>query len=126
MIEVGKVVTREAREGIGGGGLREESIVVNMNVNGIVIGLHIDLSERVMLHGSYAGATLTSEQAIELGQILLKAAECQTEYAEAAKLLDEERIKLDARYKDMISGLGLDTEVDVDDSHNTFKVITAS
>lgn len=125
MIEVGKVVTRQART-YDYGNLSEESVSVNMDASGIALGFNTDFSERLMLHKDFLGMMLTSEQAIELGQILLKAAECQTEYAAAAALLDEERIKLDTRYKDMISGLGLDVEVDVDDSHNTFKVITAS
>lgn len=54
------------------------------------------------------GRALTPKQAIEIAQILMKAAECQTEYAVAAKDLDEQKNHLDAKYKDMISGLGLE------------------
>lgn len=54
------------------------------------------------------GRTFTPKQAIELAQLLMKAAECQTEYAAAAKDLDEQKQQLDAKYKDMISGLGLE------------------
>jgi len=127
-IEVGKIVTRQARDDTGyGGGISEEAITVTMDVNGVMLELACDLSERATLRGAFfSGKTLTPEQAIELGQILLKAAEVQTEYAESIKLLDEERAKLNARYKDMISGLGIDADVDVEDAHNTFKVITAS
>lgn len=121
---IGKIVLCEGQEVFirPGADIAEESIVVSMTVHGISIShRHPDVSGRHM-----SGMSLTSEQSIELGQLLLKAAECQPEYADSVKRLDEERVKLENRYKDMLSGLGLDIEIDVDDSHNTFKVITAS
>lgn len=115
-IDVGKIVTRKANEGpyeIES----EENVSIRMSEQCI----SLNMSNKTM-----NCVDLTSEQAIELGQLLLKAAEVQAEYAAEAARLREETAKLGTKYKDMISGLGLETEVDIVDSRGTFKVIEAS
>lgn len=116
MVQVGKIVTREA-DYTRFNSTSERYVAVSMTQHSVQLSIHDGGSESV---------GLTPEQAIELGQMLLKAAECQPEYAEADKTLDEERAKLNMRYKDTISGLGLETEIDVVDARGTFKVIEAS
>lgn len=66
---------------------------------------------------------LTAEQAIEFGQILLKAAETQPKYAEEAKRLREEQSKLAGKYKDLISGMGLEVLNDRLDDDGSLKVL---
>lgn len=66
---------------------------------------------------------LTAAQAIEFGQVLLKAAETQPEYAAEAARLREEQSKLAGKYKDMISGMGLDALNDRLDDDGSLKVL---
>ena len=97
MIEVGKVVI-QAGSTTGSKYKAEESIRIIMDQHTIGLGHN----------GPLVATELTSKQAVELAQLLMKAAECQTEYAVAAKELEEQKKRLDAKYKDMISGLGLE------------------
>ena len=113
MIEVGKVVLREARD-TNWDSCLEESISVSMSSSAILLSIAVQKS-----------ANITPEQAITLAQFLLKSAEIQPEYAAATKDLADQQAKLNAKTKDQISGLGLDVEVDIVDSHGTFKVIEA-
>lgn len=115
-IEVGEIVMREATDGPYAS-VDKESVSVRMDEKTIMLN---------MSSGSMNLMSLTPEQAIELGQLLLKAAEVQPEYAAEAARLNDERAKLAARYKDMISGLGLETEIDIVDARGTFKVIESS
>jgi hypothetical protein len=124
-IEVGKVITCKANNHTPFGPISEESVGVSMGENGISLDVSQHADVRALLH-PLSPTMLTAEQAIELGQMLLKAAECQSEYAEAVKLLNEEKAKLATKYKDMISGLGLDSVVDVVDARGTFQVIESS
>lgn len=111
MIEVGKIVTKAQYRGGGfGDGTPEESIQVTIDARSIDVSL--------ARQSGYL--SMTPAQAIELGQLLLKAAEVQPEYAVAAKALSEEETKLRARFKDMVSGIGLDSEVDISDPRGTF------
>lgn len=116
MIEVGKIVTRTANQ-TSYDSVAEESISVAMG--------EFNIQLTASSWETFGFVHLTSQQAIELGQILLKAAEVQPEYAEESKRLSEETTKLGVRYKDMISGLGLETEVDVIDARGTFTVSKA-
>ena len=115
-MEVGKIITREMNIDAYDHS-PEQNVSVDMDYNGIWLR---------MVQSSSGRALLTSEQAIELGQLLLKAAEIQPEYTEAVTKLDDERKLLDARYKDLISGLGLAVDMDVIDERGTFKVIESS
>lgn len=123
VMEVGKIVTQEARHGgqysptVG-----EESLTVDMSGGIIVLRVEQSRSERERMY-TIKPVQLTAEQALELGQVLLKAAEILPEYRDAINKITEERTKIEARYKDMISGLGLNSEVDVLDERGTFKVI---
>lgn len=114
MIDVAKIVVRERVRGNSWDDTNtEESVRISMSVQGIYLQVNKgDLQK------------LTPEQALEVGQYLLKSAEIQSEYAEAITKIDEERKKVEASYKDMVSGLGLDVEVDVNNPRNTI-VVTA-
>lgn len=100
MIEVGKVVTQPARAINNFGSHKEEAVSVMMTETEIRLRI-------ITQEGTYF-AILSPQRAIEVAQILMKAAECQTEYAKAAKDLEAQKDKLNAKYKDMISGLGLE------------------
>ena len=54
------------------------------------------------------GKVMDPEKAIELAQLLMKAAESQTDYAKKRKALQEEMEMLDTAFKDRISGLGIE------------------
>lgn len=97
MIQVGKVITKPARAINEFGSHTEEGVTVWMADDVLTIGFDDD-----------RGGRLTPKQAIDLAQLLMKAAECQTEYAKAAKELEDQKDKLNIKYKDMISGLGLE------------------
>lgn len=118
-INVGKIVTSEASSSPYDS-QGEESISIGMTEQYVMLSVQGDS------HRDSFSKPLTSAQAIELGQLLLKAAEMQPEYATEAAHLREEAAKLAIKYKDMISGLGLETEVDIVDARGTFKVIEAS
>lgn len=122
MIEVGKVVTREAYTGQYEFN-REENVSVGMSESSISLRVNKDKPDgsRASMY-SDPPANLTPQQAIDLAQILLKAAEIQTEYAEASKKLREETEALQKRYKDLISGLGTDVDIDVVDARGAFTV----
>lgn len=122
-MEVGKIVTQPAqRSTYSSNG--EESISVYMSENAITLQAMHDREGRDRLLPA-GGMALTAAQALELGQFLLKSAELQPEYAEAHRKLREEGTKLDKRFADMISGLGLDPDVEVSiiDERGTFKVV---
>lgn len=118
-IDVGKVVIKEAYDNSYTSGA-EENVSVRISEQAVELYINAD-KQRVS-----GGLSMTPEQAIELGQMLLKAAEVQSEYAAEATRLQAETEKLATKYKDMISGLGLETEVDIVDARGTFKVIEAS
>jgi len=90
MITVGEVKTNY------GNSMSKDSVSVNLDQSSIGIRIKSD------------SVYMSPEQAIELAQLLMKAAECQSEYAAAAKDLEEQKTRLDVKYKDMISGLGLE------------------
>jgi hypothetical protein len=125
-MEVGKIVTQDGHHAINfsGTSVKEESLTVSMSGNQITLTANQDMTERERMYG-IRPVHMTPEQALELGQVLLKAAEILPEYRDAINKITEERTKVEARYKDMISGLGLDSEVDVLDERGTFKVIEA-
>lgn len=116
MIDVGKVVTRKMHNDKYNN-IPEENISVGMDEGAIQLTLRVE-HEKAM--------RLSRKQAIEVGQMLLKAAEVHPEYAAKAKQVREETEKLAIKYKDMISGLGLETETDVVDARGTFKVIESA
>lgn len=118
MIEVGKIVTREPITD-SYSSCHEENVTVGMDERSVVL---IRSAER----GSRSTVQLSSAQAIELGQLLLKAAECQPDYAEAAKELEAQKTALATKYKDMISGLGLEADIDITDARNPFQVIESN
>ncbi|MBO0676752.1 hypothetical protein JRC04_04670 [Mycolicibacterium sp. S2-37] len=100
MIEAGRVVTKPWMPSDGWGGSRsrqEEGVKVYVGVNGVGL-------------SPYPGhdkALLTADQAVELGQLLMKAAESHDEYAAKRKALEEESTQLDNEFKERISGLGV-------------------
>jgi hypothetical protein len=111
MIEVGKVVTREGRNLRHTGNIPEESVRVMMD------------EDEIYLSTKDGMIRLPLPKAIELGQMVLKAAEAQVEYAAAAKELAAQKAKLDAKYKDLVSGLGLENLTDRLDENGGLKVI---
>lgn len=115
MIEVGKVVIREAVSHQYDS-TPEEAVTVSMNENGIMLSVS----------RKYGMADMNPEQTLELGQILLKTAEVQPEYAEEANRLAEETKNLATKYRDMISGLGLEIERDIVDVRGTFTVVDSA
>ncbi|MBB3752534.1 hypothetical protein FHT44_005046 [Mycolicibacterium sp. BK634] len=112
MIEVGKVVTRAYAPGDDWGSRSQPEKAFKVLID--TAGIHL----------SGEAGKLTPDQAVELGQLLLKAAEVQPEYAKAADALSEEAQKLQAKFKDMVSGIGLNHEVDIDDARGTFTKVT--
>lgn len=117
MINVGKIVMREMHNDKYNN-IPEENISVGMDEGAIQLTLKAGHDMN--------GMRLSPKQAIEVGQMLLKAAEVHPEYAVKAKQVREETEKLAVKYKDMISGLGLETETDVVDARGTFKVIESA
>ena len=111
MIEVGKIVLAAASRKIGTSPLREEYISVKMDEDGI----YLDVNDDGPL------VRVPHQKALDLGQMLLKAVEAQQEYAVAAKELNDQKAKLDARYRDLISGLGLEALVDRLDENGGLK-----
>ncbi len=122
VMEVGKIITKEAYRS-SYSRQEEQSISVDMSKSSITLrGNGGDDGG-----GGSRQTPLTPEQALELGQFLLKAAELQPEYSAAHQRLADEGEKLDKRFKDMISGLGIDPDVEVDvlDDRGTFTVVDA-
>lgn len=120
MIEVAKIVTRRERQS-----LSTNSVFDRHGLDSPYIETHRDV-EWIEIEMDEKGITLTGVEvsrsgipsrtgikilnpdvAIELAQVLMKAAESQVEYAAASNALAAQRAKLDDTFKDRISGLGL-------------------
>lgn len=112
MVNVGKVVTRKARIDRHydyPGAYPANYPGVWTEIDYAVVGVDAyGLSLSVNNEKEHVAVQMEPEQAIELAQLLMKAAESQVEYAASRKELQDEMEKLDAEFKDRISGLGID------------------
>lgn len=117
IVEAGRIVVSQkvTRSNSWDNDIPEQNVAVYMTEGAILLKVNDSIK-------ADARVSLSPEQAIEIAQLLLKTAEVQPEYAERAKALREELANLGTKYKDQVSGLGLESEVDVLDERGTFVV----
>lgn len=102
----------------------EVAVSVRMSPQGVSMSLsgRTDDDPRRRTTSDDIFTSIDNKQAVEIGQLLLKAAELQEAFAADIKKLTDEHEKIVARYKDLASGVGLadDVAIDIDDEHSTF------